>query len=99
MALGVPKPTSVVHIFGNWLEGFNKSLKSLALLGAATTYWTIWLNRNDFIFERKSSFSPVQVTLTTTQWLRTWAVLQKPQHQALVLEASQRLGKAESTIH
>ncbi|KAJ1265291.1 hypothetical protein BS78_08G066900 [Paspalum vaginatum] len=80
MALGVPKPISVVHI-------------SLALLGATTTCWTIWLNRNDFIFERKSFFSHVHVTLATTHWLHTWAVLQRPQHQALVLEASQRLGK------
>ncbi|WVZ98962.1 hypothetical protein U9M48_044332 [Paspalum notatum var. saurae] len=47
---------------------------------------TPWLKKEE---EEEST----SVTLATTHWLRTWAVLQRPEHQALVLEASQRLGK------
>jgi len=56
LALGVPKPHSVSHMFGHWMGGFAKGLRSIALLGAATTVWSLWMNRNDFVFEKKTIF-------------------------------------------
>ncbi|PWZ36646.1 hypothetical protein Zm00014a_029422, partial [Zea mays] len=47
----------------------------LALLGAATVCWSIWLGRNELIFENKISLSPLQVIFTVAQRLRAWAVL------------------------
>jgi hypothetical protein len=50
---------SISHMFGNWLWGISKELKPLVLLGAATTCWSLWLCRNDVVFERKPNTSPL----------------------------------------
>jgi hypothetical protein len=90
-ALGVPKPTSTSNMFGNWLSQFDKKLKNLALLGVATICWSLWLSRNDLVFQKKFNMSPLQVIFTTTHWLRSWVVLQRHDQQSIVMEASQRL--------
>jgi hypothetical protein len=48
-------------MFGSWLCGLSKELKSLALLGVATTCWSLWLCKNDLVFEKKRTSSPLQV--------------------------------------
>src|SRR6266498_2904531 len=78
-------------MFGAWLDGFDKSLTSIALLGAAITVWAIWLHRNDMVFEKKTISSPLQVIYTISHWLRAWAVLQKAELQVTVVAASQSL--------
>jgi len=40
-------------MFGSWMSGLNKNLRSLSFLGAAATVWSLWLNRNDIVFEKK----------------------------------------------
>jgi len=57
VAFNLTKPQSVAHMFGGWLNGVTKHLRSLVLLGAAVTCSSIWLHRNDFVFKRKNSFS------------------------------------------
>ena len=52
---------SVSNMFGNWIQGISKDLKPLVLLGAAATYWSIWLCRNDIVFENKNS-SPFRLS-------------------------------------
>ena len=91
LALGVPKPHSVSNMFGQWLGCFAKNLRSLALLGAATTVWSLWMNRNDFVFEKKKTFSPLQVIYAISHWLRTWVVLQKAESRPTVVEVTQCL--------
>ena len=49
-------------------------MKQLALLGVATTCWSLWLRRNDIIF-KKNKFSPLQVTFIVTHWLHICVVL------------------------
>jgi len=71
LALGVPKPHSVSDMFGRWLGTFARNLRRMALLGAATTVWSLWMNRNDFVFENKTNFSPLQVIFAIFHWLRT----------------------------
>jgi hypothetical protein len=44
-------------MFGNWIGGFGNDHKGLALLGAATVCWSIWLGTNELIFENKISIS------------------------------------------
>jgi len=44
-------------MFGSWLYGVKKELRSLVLLGAGVIAWSIWLHRNDIVFERKTLFS------------------------------------------
>ena len=90
-ASGLSQPHSVSNMFGSWLCGLSKELKSLTLLGAAATCWSLWLCRNDLVFEKKHTCSLLQVIYSIIHWLRTWAVLQKPASQDLVVAASQQL--------
>jgi hypothetical protein len=62
-------------MFDGWLRGVNKGVKLLLLLGRAATRWSIWLSRNDTIFEKKKIISPMQVTYLVTHWLCTWPIL------------------------
>jgi hypothetical protein len=41
VASSLAKPYSVSNMFGNWIQGISKDLKSLVLLGAAITCWSI----------------------------------------------------------
>jgi hypothetical protein len=53
-------------MFNGWLRGVNKDVKLLLLLGGATTCWSIWLSRNDIVFEKKKIVSSVQVIYLVT---------------------------------
>jgi hypothetical protein len=81
---------SVSSMFGSWLCGLSKELKSLALLGAATTCLSLWLCRNDL---KKCTSFPLQVIYSIIHWLLIWAVLQTPTSQDFVVAASQQLAR------
>ena len=92
-AFGIPNPSSTTNMFGSWMSGLNKNQRSLSFLGAAATVWSLWLNRNDIVFEKKRSSSPLQVIYTTIHWLRTWAALQKEDQRTTLMEATQCLAQ------
>ena len=71
LALGINKPHSSTHMFGNWLGGLDKKLRPLVLLGAAAICWSIWLKRNNVVFEKPNYDSPVQVIHVAIKWLCT----------------------------
>ena len=52
--------------------GYDKKLRNFVLLGAGITVWSLWLHRNEIIFEKKNIFSPLQVIYSISQWIRTW---------------------------
>jgi hypothetical protein len=56
VALNLDVPHSVNHMFGGWLVNVDKTLKSLALLGARALCCAIWFNRNDIVFEQSKYF-------------------------------------------
>jgi hypothetical protein len=86
-------------MFNSWLWRINKDLKQLALR-ATSICWAIWRLRNDIVFERKNAINSLQVLHSTTQWLRTWVVLQKLIFQELILNTCQRLEQvAELFFH
>jgi hypothetical protein len=64
-------------------------LNLLVLLGAAVTCWSLWMSRNNPIFENKQ-ISFLHVIFIVSHWLHPWAILHKPT-QGLVAVASQRL--------
>ena len=80
-------PSSVSNMLGSWLEGFNHNIRNIVLLGAASICWVLWLTRNDFVFKRKTIHYLLHVLYAISHGLRTWAVLQKAEHQATVVEA------------
>jgi hypothetical protein len=64
-------------MFDSCLIGLAKDAKPLVLLGAPATCWSIWLNRNDMVFGKKKTTSPLQVIFEVSPWLCTWSILQK----------------------
>jgi hypothetical protein len=75
MAFRISKPFNVSNLFGTWFSGFGRNIRKIILLGVATIYWSLWLNRNYIIFEKNPS--TLQVIHTNAHWLRTWVILQK----------------------
>ena len=59
-------------MFGPWLNGFRPKLKSRILVGATAICWTIWLNRNDMVFEGGKSNTPSVSNFKTFQ--QSWRV-------------------------
>jgi hypothetical protein len=82
--------TSNFRAFRN-LQCKGNDHKGLALLGTATVCWSIWLGRNELIFENKISLSPLQVIFTVAQRLRAWAVLQRQDSCNFLVMATQHL--------
>jgi hypothetical protein len=88
---GLSQPHSISHMFGDWLWGISKEVKPLVLVGAATTCWSLWLCRNDVVFERKPNTYPLQVIYSAIYCLRSWIILQKPTSQEFLVVALQHL--------
>jgi hypothetical protein len=83
-ALNIPAPSSIDHMFGNWLTGANKSEKRNIRVGACALLWAIWNTRNDYIFNKQNKSSFLQVIPRAVHWIRMWSFLQpKEQRQDL----------------
>ena len=82
IALNLYPPTSVANIFGHWLDGISNRLKTLIRAGAYALLWSLWLCRNDLIFNNKNA-SLFQVIFHYTHSLHTWTTLQRVQYQLL----------------
>ena len=75
-------PTSVTNIYGHWLDGIPNTFSTLMRVGASALLWSLWLCRNDCVFNDKIS-SPMQVIYRCTHWLRMWSTLQRTEYQLL----------------
>jgi hypothetical protein len=65
-------PTSIANVFGNWVHGIDNKFKNLLRVGAMVLIWSLWLCRNDKVFDDKSS-SLLQVIYRCTVTLRLWS--------------------------
>ncbi|WVZ62069.1 hypothetical protein U9M48_011857, partial [Paspalum notatum var. saurae] len=81
IATGINQPQNVNHMFGDWLQGFNKTSKTVFLLGAAVLCWALWIGRNDLVI------------LSVTHWLSDWVILQREEVQPLVAAGSRLLAR------
>jgi hypothetical protein len=52
MAFNINTPLSTEHMFGNWLNGIEKSEKIKIKVGVCAMLTAIWHVRNDFIFNK-----------------------------------------------
>jgi hypothetical protein len=52
---------NALRLFGSWRHEIPNNWKPIALLGAKTLCWSIWLCRNDLVFEKKNFYSSLQV--------------------------------------
>jgi len=51
MVLGIKPPLNVHNLFDNWYPGKDKTFRSLLLTGATTICCSIWLTRNEVVFD------------------------------------------------
>jgi hypothetical protein len=49
-------PCSITNIFGNWLNRINNRFKKYIRVGAIAFIWSIWLCKNDKVFNDKKLF-------------------------------------------
>ena len=47
-------PRSVANIFGNWLHGIDNKFRTIIRVGAIAIIWSLWLCRNDRVFNDKN---------------------------------------------
>jgi hypothetical protein len=83
-------PCSVTNIFGNWINEIKNRFKKHIRVGAIAFIWSLWLCRNDKVFNDKNS-SILQVIYRATGTLRLWLSLQRLQDRDLYIEVCARL--------
>ena len=74
-AYDLPPPTNITNMFGNWLNGVDKSSKARIRIGVSTLCWSIWQCRNDVIFNKSNNFNILQVINMVAHWVQLWAFL------------------------
>ncbi|WVZ71541.1 hypothetical protein U9M48_020116 [Paspalum notatum var. saurae] len=91
------KPINAFHLFGSWIQDLPSNWEHIALLGATALCWSLWLGKNDLVFEKKDCSSPWQVIFAKVHWVRSWAILQRTdlqlQNLVMEMEASQHLAR------
>ena len=90
-------PKSVANVFGNWLNGIDKKFRTVIRVGAIAVIWSLWLSRNDKVFNDKD-VSHLQVLYRCTGILRTWSTLQRVGYRDLFTEACARLEEVARDI-
>lgn len=89
---GISTPSNLVELFQQWSKGGNKKQNTLLLTTAAALFWTVWLTRNELVFDNYGPKSFLQVLFRGTHWLRQWAKLQRHEDlRSQLIAASQHL--------
>jgi hypothetical protein len=83
-------PCSIINIFGNWLNGINNRFKKHIRVGAIAFIWSLWLYRNDKVFNDKN-YSMLQVIYRAIGTLCLWSSLQRLEDRDLYTEVCVRL--------
>ena len=91
ITFGIRAPTSVADICGDWLRGWKKINKRQMLIGVAAVCWSIWLSRNEIVFNNTLPNSFIQVIFRGTYWTRSWAMLSKEEDRTSLKDICRKL--------
>jgi hypothetical protein len=83
-------PTSIANIFRNWILGIDYKYMILLRVGAMALIWSLWLCRNDKVFNDKNCII-LQVIYRCTGTLRIWSQLHRLEDRDLFMEVCTRL--------
>ena len=83
------------NIYGHCLDRIPNS--TLVKVGASALLWSLWLCRNDCVFNGKIS-SPMQVIYRCTHWLRMWSTLHRTEYQLLFKAVCMRLERVAREV-
>lgn len=84
ISFNIASPTSITNLFSTWLQGVSKDVKVQIRVGACALLWAIWSTRNDFVFNKSSKTTFLQVISRTTHWIRMWSFLQPEQQRRAI---------------
>jgi hypothetical protein len=74
-------PNNIKNMFRSWVQNMNAKNKRLFYVGIGDMLWSIWLSRNDIIFNKTPISSYMQVIFIGIHWTRMWAKFQKEENQ------------------
>jgi hypothetical protein len=66
ITFGLSTLTNIKHVFGGWVQRMNDKDRKLLLVGVGDMFWSIWLSRNDIVFNKTSILSYMQVIFRAT---------------------------------
>ena len=75
IAFNITPLTTVDVVCGTWLSGIESTLARHIRVGVCALLWTIWLCRNDLVFNRISQIHFLQVIFRATAVIRSWWLL------------------------
>jgi hypothetical protein len=84
-------PRSITNIFGNWLNGIDNWFKRHIRVRAIAFIWSLWLYRNDKVFNDKNSSILEVIIYRAIGTLHLWSTLQRLQDRDLYTEVCTRL--------
>jgi hypothetical protein len=84
MTFAISPPSNINNMFGNWLNGITKKDKGCIRIGVCALLWAIWKVRNDFIFNKTTFPSFLQVIPLTMHWIHMRSFLQ-PEEERLAM--------------
>jgi hypothetical protein len=84
-------PTSIANVFGNWIHGIDNKFKILLRVGAIALIRSLWLCRNDKVFDNKNSSLLQEVIYRCTGTLRLLSQLYRMEDHDLFSEVCTRL--------
>jgi hypothetical protein len=74
-AYNIPPPSNITNMFGNLLNGTDKTDKARIRIGVLALCWLIRNCRNDIVFKKKDSTNFLQVIHTMVHWIQLWRFL------------------------
>jgi hypothetical protein len=78
---GLGAPNNIRNMFGAWVQNMNVKNKRLFYVAIGVMLWSIWLSRNDIVFNKTPISSYLQGIFRGTHWTRMWAKFQKEENQ------------------
>jgi hypothetical protein len=77
LLFGLSPPHSIDDLFVNWSKRGGTVHNALLLTAASALCWTIWITRNEVVFDKCRPKTFLQVLCRGTHWLRQWTRLQR----------------------
>jgi hypothetical protein len=61
VSLNIGTPTSVVHLFSDWVNGVGNRFKKILLMGVAALCWALWTSQNNMMFDNSPAKTYMQI--------------------------------------
>jgi hypothetical protein len=94
LLFGIPRPINIHDLFNRWCKLGRSKYNPPLLNAAAALCWTLWVIKNEVVFDRCKPKTFLQVLFGGTHWLRQWTQLQRHDDQELLLQAARLLEEA-----